>query len=679
MTAPAPATESAAVPAPAALIGPGAPDWPWQRWAAARPGLLLAARADLDHGWERRAMAAARTARLPLLSVRVFATEAQIGPLWPVDGRSACPGCVQAAADQRRGPAEQRPEQDRAARERSGGPALRTGATGTGTDTRTGSDSATGTGTKTGSGSGSGAAAFPPWLGEAVGALLDPSAPLAPGELVRVSADGAVTRHRITRTFRCRLCAPEAAPLLAAPGDPGPPPLTLARRPTRAAVPTRQGAPFDGDAELMRRTIADARFGPVVRMTRNSAGAYPMTEVELLAGTPPGIGRGSRFREAEAIGMYEALERFGGYPHTAPIVPGVSRRRLTELGVPALDVRRLGVHTDRQYAAATSRVRPWTEDTALDWTWSRPLDGGPPVLVPAEAGFYRYGYGLRAEPGREPPRRCLLESSSGSALGNSFEEAALHSLLELAERDAFLLAWHGARPLPEIDPASVRDPDSRAMLRLASDRGYRVHLLVATADLAVPVVWALAVRPDRALPASFSTAGCHPDPEAAVRSALWELSQLVAAGLAWDPEPLRPMVEDPWLVESIAHHWRRFTFPELLPRVERVLGGPVRPLSECFGDWPRPLTEAAGGDVTGALEFVVELYRRAGLTGILAVDQSTPDHRALGTAVVKCVVPGIVPVCFGLAHQRLAGLPRLAAATAGADPDQLLRDPHPFP
>ncbi len=625
-------------------IGPGAPaGWNWDSLAARPAGVLLVAGAGFDPEWERRAQAAARQSALPLLSLRFTATELLAGPLWTADSPAGCAGCAHAASLYQQWPKAARPERDRSLRERTAAPPVAATAVGSG---------------------------FPAWLEPAVAAVL--SAAWRPGDLVALSAAGAVTRHRIAATFRCQVCAAPAPPLLGT-ADPAPAPLRLTPRPTTARVPTRGGAPFGLDPERMRAELGDARFGPVVRMTRNSEGAFPMSEVELLAGTPAGVGRGRRFADAECIGVLEAYERLGGYPHAATIVPATSR---TALGERAIDPARLGGYTDAQLAAPTCKVARYHDDAALDWVWSRPLRGGTPLLVPAEVGFYRYGYGVRGEPGTR--RGYFLDSSSGSALGSSLEEAALHSLLELAERDAFLQAWHRARPVPVIDPASVADPDSQLMLQLADDRGYDVHLLVATADIPVPVVWALAVRRDGALPASFSAAGCHPDPAQAVRSALWELSQLVAAGLAWDPEPLRPTIADPWLIEDIPGHWRRYTFPELLPRVHSVLGGPRLTLASAFPGWPQRLVATAGGDVTGALDLVAALFEQAGLDQILVVDQSTPDHTALGLSVVKCVVPGILPMCFGQAHQRLTGLPRLHAA-GGPDPALAPYDPHPFP
>jgi ribosomal protein S12 methylthiotransferase accessory factor len=141
------------------------------------------------------------------------------------------------------------------------------------------------------------------------------------------------------------------------------------------------------------------------------------------------------------------------------------------------------------------------------------------------------------------------------------------------------------------------------------------------------------------------------------------------------------MLDDPWLVDQLDDHIRLHALPEKRDRVTAVLGGPETTLAEAFPGWPDRLRRASGGRVRGALEYVAGLYRDAGLERIVLVDQSTREHTDLGLAVVKAVVPGIVPMCFGHAQQRLAGLERLSAAlagTPGAGRD-IPYDPHPFP
>ncbi|MCH0561745.1 YcaO-like family protein [Streptomyces sp. MUM 2J] len=666
------------------LAGPGAPEgWDWSGWAH-HPGVgVVAVSGAYDRTWEQSALSTARARGAGLLSVRVDTGSVLVGPLWLPPGAAgeegvppACAGCLVTRRSHRH-----RPEGEEllrfAAESRAAvpptappapprlpavaGPGTPTAPAGAASPASAGPVPAPAGGRRP-------VPPRPPWLrhaAEVYGAVVA-AAPLAPGELVVLRADGSVRRHRLRRTYRCPVCGTPGAP-----GDASRPPSAprLLPRPSPSPVPTRAGAPFGMDADRMREALADSGFGPAVRVSRDAHVPFAMSEVRLLGGSPAGHGRARTYGEAEAVAYLEAYERMAGYPHGAAPVIG---RSLSELGERALDPARLGGYTDAQLAHPLSRVRPWDAGTRMDWVWAHRLRDGHPLLVPADAGFYQYRY-----PPREPGDRRLnhvLESSSGCALGSSYEEAALHSLLELAERDAFLLAWHRRRPLPEIDPATVRDPQSRLLLHMARARGFEVRLLAATADIAVPVVWALALRQDGALPAAFSTAGGSPDPEAAVRAALWELAQLTETGLTWDPVAIEPMIADRCLVDDLMDHPRRNADPRLLPRVTEVLGGPVLPLADAFPGWPGVYARAARGDVTRGLGFLAELYEAAGLADVLLVDQTTPEHSDAGLAVVKAVVPGIVPMCFGQVHQRFTGLRRLLGGLPDTRPAPVPED-----
>ncbi|HTZ45651.1 MAG TPA: YcaO-like family protein [Jatrophihabitans sp.] len=626
--------------------GPGAPDWPWARWLRASGPMLIGVRGGFDTAWERASVAEARRLGLPLLSIRVYGREVQIGPLSPADAPADAP--ADGSADAAGGCA--------------GCAWLRERWTWSGA--REAAVIPTASGPAPGG-------EYPAVLSAVVEACAGTLAvaPLAPGELVTVSDRGVIRRHRVRRSFHCQVCRP-AAPA----GKPGP--LRLSPRPTSARLPVRAApGPFGLDVDRMRAALTDRRFGPATKVLRDRAMPYALTEISMVGGTPPGYGRAGTFREAEMIGYFEALERYAGYPHVAPLVRGVSYRGLAE---PALDPASLGHYAPEQYSFGLSKMRPFDQDTPMDWTWALPLRGSEPVLVPADVAFYQYQYPVAdTGDGRPEARNYFLESSNGCAIGSTLEEAALHSLLELTERDAFQIAWHRARPLPWLDPDDIADPESRLLMHQIRQAGYDVHLLVATADIPIPVVWALVIHRDRILPASFSAAGSGPDPDVAIRSALWEVSQLAIAGLNWDPAEHVASIADPWRVGSLVDHIRRNAFPELLPRIEAVLGGPKVTRAEAFPGWPERLVEAAGGDVTGALRTVADLFAGAGLDTVLVVDQSTPEHRELGLHAARCIVPGIVSLTFGHAHQRLLGLPRLLGDLPV--PDCFGFDPHPFP
>ena len=142
------------------------------------------------------------------------------------------------------------------------------------------------------------------------------------------------------------------------------------------------------------------------------------------------------------------------------------------------------------------------------------------------------------------------------------------------------------------------------------------------------------------------------------------------------PAEVQPLVADPWLVGELDDHWRRYTDPELLPRVLRCVGPNRVALGDAFGDWPAAFRNAAEGDLLTGVRFVASLLAGAGMPEVYVVDQTTTSHAAAGMAVVRALVPGLVPLTFGQANQRYVGLTRLLA---GLNPAAAPFDPHPFP
>ena len=588
-------------------------------------GTAVAVNSGWSLDWERDQW---RQAGAGLLSVRLYGDEVQVGPLWTAGSGAGCAGCAEWRAR------------------------------------LVGSHPLAGDLDEPSEVPGIVSPTQPEWLDVAVAELA--ARPLRPAELIAVGGRG-TGRHRIARAPACPVCA-------APPPDPvlPPPPARFERAPALGDDPLRSPATvLPLDREVMRRRLVDARFGPVIQVMRDTKAPFAMSNAVLPGAPSFGYGRALTFGGAEPVAILEAYERLGGQPGPGLILKGVPYQ---EVAGRAVDPAGLGGYTAEQYAHPASRVTPWAPDTPMDWAWGHDLESGERLLVPAEVAFFRYRG--KEQDGTPRARRHFEDCSSGCALGGSLTEATLHALLELHERDSFLLAWHRAAPLPRIDPASLADPLNRRLLDIIAAQGFEAHLLVATADIDLPSVWALAVNSSGGYPASYSAAGSGVDPEKAVRGALWELAQLVCEPPWWDRAKAERMRADPWLVGDIDDHIALYTLPQTLPRVTAALGGPLAGLREAFPGWPDCFVERAGGDVRGALDEVAARFRRAGLGQVVVVDQSTRDHLDLGLRVVKAVVPGIVPMCFGQAQQRLLGLDRLARV---APPGDVPYDPHPFP
>jgi ribosomal protein S12 methylthiotransferase accessory factor len=271
------------------------------------------------------------------------------------------------------------------------------------------------------------------------------------------------------------------------------------------------------------------------------------------------------------------------------------------------------------------------------------------------------------------------------------EEAILHGLFEVIERDAFLVHWYGGLEQREIDLGRIADRPGGAAIAAMIDRarlcGYTVHAYDTRADLPVPVVTAVGVRDDGDLGALVFGAGASLDPVAAVASAFAEIMTYVplmrrrTAPLVGD---LRAMVSDYSLVKELRDHSNLFCLPEMARYAGKFTEpAAVSPLAEVYKEWDA--VRPRHTDLLADVEYLRDLIVEAG-SDIVVVDQTAPEQEARGLANVRVIVPGLLPIDFGWSRQRALRSPRLLTAPRRAgllDRDlteaELHRVPHPFP
>jgi ribosomal protein S12 methylthiotransferase accessory factor len=385
-------------------------------------------------------------------------------------------------------------------------------------------------------------------------------------------------------------------------------------------------------------------------------------------------GQSNSYDTSRRLAFMEGLERYAGThrrDHREPLVASYS-----SLGDRALDPRSCGSYSPETYRDDPF-VDPFDPDREIPWVWGHSLRDDRVVLVPARLVYYSAG--LAAD-------NFVFECSNGCATGSSIEEAALFGLLELIERDSFLLAWYGGAHLPELDLSTCSLPVVHAMINRADLLGYDVHAFDNRVDLDVPVVTALAVRRDGG-PGTYSfAAGASLDVDAAVEGALSEvltyiphLSGQVKEG--WDE--LSQMVHDFGRVTHLTDHARLFGLPEMAPHVRRYLEPlRVQGLVESYGvDGSAPRSM----DLLDDLAHVRDQVVKAG-HDVIVVDQTAPEQAAIGLRNVCMLAPGLLPIDFGWPRQRALRMPRLRTAyrTAGwrdtdLSEDEIIRVPHPFP
>ncbi|MGW2845190.1 TOMM precursor leader peptide-binding protein [Streptomyces sp. NPDC001274] len=386
-------------------------------------------------------------------------------------------------------------------------------------------------------------------------------------------------------------------------------------------------------------------------------------------------GQANSYDTSRLLAHLEGLERYAGTTRrrgTTPVVDSYHR-----LADHAVDPAACGLYAPETYAN-DPMVSPFDPDRPIPWVWGHSLRDDRPVLVPARLAHYSAG--VEAD-------NFVFECSNGCATGGSVEEAILYGLLELVERDAFLLAWHGRTPLTAIDLTTCRSPAVRSMIDRAGLHGYDVHAFDTRMDLDVPVVTALAVRRDGGHGTLSFAAAAGFDPEATVESALSEVLTYIPHlpyQVAERHAELTAMASDFGRVRQLKDHAQLYGLPEMAVHAREYLE-PVdmRPLADTFADWQprRPRT----GDLLDDLNLLRDRLAAAG-HDVVAVDQTTPEQRRMGLHTVATVVPGLLPLDFGWNRQRALLMPRLRTALRGAGrraddlPESgIKRVPHPFP
>ncbi|MBF6047382.1 cyclodehydratase [Streptomyces sp. NRRL B-1677] len=386
-------------------------------------------------------------------------------------------------------------------------------------------------------------------------------------------------------------------------------------------------------------------------------------------------GQANSFAASRTLAYLEGLERYAGIHRRHRGEPLVAA--YDDVQDRAVDPRACGTYAPEVYRT-DPMLAPFDPARPIPWVRGYSLRDDRTVLVPRRA--VHYGAGRDSD-------NFVFESSNGCATGSCLEEAVLFGLLELIERDAFLLGWYGRARLTGIDLASCRGGAVRAMADRAALQGYDVHAFDNRVDLAVPVVTAVAVRRDGGPGTLSFAAGARLDPEEAVEAALSEVLTYLPhldRQVAEHRTALEAMADDFSLVRELTHHARLYGLPRMARHAREYLEPVcVRPVAELYEGWQR--RRPATGDLLDDLLLCRDELTGAGFD-VIVVDQTSPEQERMGLCTVSTVVPGLVPIDFGWDRQRVLGMDRLRTAfrragwrSADLREEEIRRVPHPFP
>ncbi|TPG69375.1 bacteriocin biosynthesis protein SagD [Brevibacillus laterosporus] len=476
------------------------------------------------------------------------------------------------------------------------------------------------------------------------------------------------SRHFILPDPSCEVCGqmPEdSAPVARISLKPNP----------KISADSYRSRPMDDLKKVLGKEYLDYRTGFLNKKLRDLVSPFADVSVSLplFTGDEGTAGRTHSYEDSEMTAILEGLERYCGIAPRGKRT--VIRDSFHNLADQALDPVKVGLHTEEQHERPDFPFVRFDPDRPMYWVWGYSFLQERSILVPEMLAYYGMG-----------DKDCFVfETSNGCALGGSLEEAIFYAILEVVERDSFLMTWYGELPLPRIDPFSIHDQELHLMLyRLQAVAGYDVYVFNATMENGIPSVWTLAKNRKEKGVNLICAGGAHPDPVRALKSSIHELAAMLLTlneKFEANREEYVRMFHDPFLVKKMEHHSMLYALTEAEERLQFLLNDhrPLRTFEEEF--IPRPKY----GDLTDDLKSLLQTFRRLNLD-VIVVDQTTPEILRNGLHCVKVLIPEMLPMTFGHHLTRVKGLDRvlqvpmeLGYTKQPLTYEQLNPHPHPFP
>lgn len=311
----------------------------------------------------------------------------------------------------------------------------------------------------------------------------------------------------------------------------------------------------------------------------------------------------------------------------------------------------------------------WDDDSRMYWVKGTSYPEGKETLIPAQLVFWTY---------RNQPKEKLLFHTSTSGCAGHFERdrAVLGALLELIQRDGFLIYWLNSLTPHRIDTRALKDETTARFVRSLEESGLTPAFIDVTTDVGVPTCVCALVGGTESEPVLSIGASAGFDE----RSTILQSATEALTVLRFSERNRRYHLSD---------EYEPFTDPNIR-RDERIFAWHGREMIKQFGFFTsgaeRPLSEFLGAatvdDPTRQLDHVLTQLKRMG-PGYETYVYDAKDSilTELGYRALRVIVPALMPLYLNeyaptLDSKRLREVPGKLGHAAGETYNPW---PHPFP
>jgi ribosomal protein S12 methylthiotransferase accessory factor len=241
------------------------------------------------------------------------------------------------------------------------------------------------------------------------------------------------------------------------------------------------------------------------------------------------------------------------------------------------------------------------------------IAGDHDVLVPCSAVFHPYF--------SEQDLMLFRTNTNGLASGNNLEEAVLHGICEVVERDAWSLGEARRTVLEDLDLSDC-GPVLRKCIEMFESKGVVLHFKDLTSDVGLPVIGVAADDVVSKDPGLLTLGiGAHPVPEVAAIKGLVEVAQSRLTQIHGAREDT-----------TRAGTSRQLGY-ERMKEMNRMWFQPSGGARE-LGAMPDLSTD----DIKDDIDSIIDRLRRVGLEKVIVYDLTRDE---LGVPVVRVIVPGL--------------------------------------
>lgn len=303
----------------------------------------------------------------------------------------------------------------------------------------------------------------------------------------------------------------------------------------------------------------------------------------------------------------------------------------------------------------------WDTSKPLTWVESRPITSNAATWVPLQ--LVSMAHGEAAQCGLIPEPLLRQNSTNGLATYTDFEGAVYRGLLELIERDAFVISFFNHITAPTLDSRTVRDPRTHALIEEVSRYGFTCEFVNLPTDMPVYVVCAVIRNTLSHGPALSLGARAHHNAHIAVHEALLEALTLMSRTHRGNLRE-QELPAGSWSITDRLAFWSR---PENASRFDWFTKGPAIPI---------PNTSKSGT----SLRTLRRSLESKGYDAT-AVVLNPPQIEGLGLTSAYVICPQLQPIDLYTippyrGGKRLHEIPLLFGYTPHTDPPPY---PHPFP